>query len=57
MTVMQKFKSMQEFTVEYLNSTLLAKLLLHNCSRAKNTKDFTGSVEWKISAQEAHIQQ
>ena len=39
-TVMQKFKFMQEFTfainVECLHSSLQAKLLMHNCARAKN---------------------
>ena len=42
MTVMQKLKFMQEFTsaidVECLHSSLRAKLLMHNCARAKNAK-------------------
>ena len=42
MIVMQKLKFMQEFTsaidVECLHSSLRAKLLTHNCERAKNTK-------------------
>ena len=40
--VMQKIKFMQEFTsainVECLHSSLQAKLLIHNCARAKNEK-------------------
>ena len=40
MIVMQKLKFMQEFTsvitVECLHSILQAKLLMHNCARAKN---------------------
>ena len=40
--VMQKLKIMQEFTfamnIEWLHSSLQAKLLMHNCTRAKNTK-------------------
>ena len=40
--VMQKLKFMQQFTsaikVEYLHSSLQAKLLMHNCARAKNIK-------------------
>ena len=42
MIVMQKMKFMQEFTsvinVEYLHSSLQAKLLMHNYARAKNAK-------------------
>ena len=42
MIVMQKLKFMQEFTsainVECLHGSLLAKLLMHNCARAKNAK-------------------
>ena len=42
MTVMQKLKFMQEFTsainVECLHSSLQAKLLMHNCARARNAK-------------------
>ena len=42
MVVMQKLKFMQEFTfainVEYLQSSLHAKLLMHNCARAKHSK-------------------
>ena len=42
MIVMQKLKFMQEFTfainVECLHSSFQAKLLLHNCARAKNAK-------------------
>ena len=42
MIVMQKLKFMQEFTsainVECLHSSLQAKLLMHNCTRAKNAK-------------------
>ena len=42
MIVMQKLKVMQEFTsvinVEYLHSSLQAKLLMHNCARAKDSK-------------------
>ena len=40
MIVMQKLKFMQEFTsatnIECLNSSLQAKLLLHNFARAKH---------------------
>ena len=40
MIVMQKLKFMQEFTfainVECLHSSLHAKLLMHNCERAKH---------------------
>ena len=39
---MQKLKFMQEFTfainVECLHSSLYAKLLMHNCARAKHAK-------------------
>ena len=42
MIVMQKIKSMQEFTsafnVECLHSSSQAKLLMHNCARAKMQK-------------------
>ena len=42
MLVMQKLKFMPEFTsaidVECLHSSLRAKLLMHNCARAKNAK-------------------
>ena len=42
MIVMQKFKFMQEFifaiNVECLHSSLHAKLLMHNCARAKHAK-------------------
>ena len=42
MIVMQKLKFMQEFTfainVECLHSSLHAKLLMHNCARAKHAK-------------------
>ena len=42
MIVMQKLKCMQEFilaiNVEYLHSSLHAKLLMHNCTRAKHAK-------------------
>ena len=42
MLVMQKLKFRQEFTsaidVECLHSSLRAKLLMHNCARAKNAK-------------------
>ena len=42
MIVMQKLKFIQEFTfainVECLPSSLRAKLLMHNCARAKNAK-------------------
>ena len=64
MLVMQKIKFMQEFTfaidVECLQSSLHAKLLMHNCARAKHAKtcfcsieDFEISVEWKTSAYDA----
>ena len=43
MIVMQKLKFIQEFTsainVECLHSSLQAKLLMHNCARAKNAKN------------------
>ena len=43
MIVMQKKKIMQEFTsainVECLHSSLQAKLLMHNCTRAKKCKN------------------
>ena len=42
MIVMHKLKFMQEFTsainVECLHISLQAKLLMHNCARAKNAK-------------------
>ena len=42
MIIMQKVKFMQELTsatnVEYLHSSLRAKLLMHNCARAKNAE-------------------
>ena len=42
MKIMQKLKFMQEFTsainLECLHSSLQAKLLMHNCARAKNAK-------------------
>ena len=42
MIVMQKFKFMQEFifaiNIECLHSSLHAKLLMHNCARAKHAK-------------------
>ena len=42
MIVMQKLKFIQEFTmsinVECLPSSLQAKLIMHNCARAKNSK-------------------
>ena len=69
MMVMLKLKLMQEFTsainVEYLHSSLQAKLLMHNCARAKDSKTcfcgkyrmFEGSVVWKISAYDTHIQE
>ena len=42
MLVMHKLKFMQEFTsainVECLHISLQAKLLMHNCAHAKNTK-------------------
>ena len=69
MIVMQKLKFMQEYTfainVECLHSSLHAKLLMHNCARAKHAKtcfcsiikDFESSVGWKISAYDAHIEE
>ena len=48
MIVMQKIKFMQEFTsainVECLHSSLQAKLLMHNCARAKNAKTWCYSI-------------
>ena len=48
MIVMQKIKSMQEFTfainVECLQSSLHAQLLMHNCARAKHTKTCSCSI-------------
>ena len=45
MTVMQILIFLQEFTsafnVECLHSSLQAKLLMHNCARAKNAKKTT----------------
>ena len=40
MIVMQKIKFMQEFTsaIDVECSSLRAKLLMHNCARAKNAK-------------------
>ena len=42
MVVMQKLKLMQEITsaisVQCLHSSLQAKLLMHNCARAKHAK-------------------
>ena len=42
MIMMQRIKFMQEFTfainVECLHSSLPAKLLMHNCARAKHAK-------------------
>ena len=50
MIVMQKLKFMQEFTfainIECLHSNLQAKLLMHNCARAKNAK--TCFVAYKV---------
>ena len=69
MTVMQKLKFMQEFTLaineECLQNKLLAKLLMQGRARAKHAKtrkcsihrDTTGSAEWKLRAQNAHIGQ
>ena len=69
MIVMQNLKFMQEFTfainVEYLQSSLHAKQLMHSYARAKHAKTCFCSiqrtlrvqpVEWKISAYDAHIQ-
>ena len=67
MIVMRKLKSMQTFSFainkDSLHSKLQAKLLnvqLCTCKRCKNmcsVKDFAKSVEWKISAYVAHVQQ
>ena len=69
MIVMQKLEFMREFifaiNVECLHSNLRAKLLMHNCARAKHAKtyfcsikkDFESSVEWKISEYDTHIQE
>ena len=68
MIEMQKLKCMQEFTfainVECLYSSLQERLPKRNCARAEHAKtcfcsikDFESSVEWKISAYDAHIQQ
>ena len=65
---MQKIKFIQEFAfainVGCLNSSLHAKLLMHNCARAKHAKtffvdikDFESSVEWKMNSYNAHIQE
>ena len=66
---MQKLKFKQEFTsainVDCLHCSLQTKLLMHNCARAKNTKacfcsiqrNFESSVEWKIIAYDAYIQE
>ena len=46
--VMQKLKFMHEFTfainVECLHSSLHAKLLMHNCARAKHAKTCFSSI-------------
>ena len=65
---MHNLKLMQELTfavnIECLQSNLLAKLLMHKYARAKHSKHvniaykgFSRSVEWKISAYDAQIQQ
>ena len=55
MIVMQKLKFMQEFTfainVECLHSSLDAKLLMHNCSRAKHAKTCFCSILSILKAQ------
>ena len=55
MIVMQKLKFMQEFTfainVEYLHSSLHAKLLMHNCARAKHAKTCFCSIYRILKAQ------
>ena len=55
MIVMQKLKFMQEFTfaidVECLHSSLRAKLLMHNCARAKNAKTCFCSMLSNLKAQ------
>ena len=55
MIKLQKLKIMQEFTstinVEYLHSSLQAKLLIHNCARAKHAKTCFCSVLRILTAQ------
>ena len=55
MIVMQKLKFKQEFTsafnVECLHSSLKAKLLMHNCARAKNAKTCLCSILSNLKAQ------
>ena len=53
--VMQKIKLMQEFVlaiiVQGLHSSLQAKLLMHNCARAKNAKTCFCSIEINLKVQ------
>ena len=46
--ILQNLKFMKEFTstinVEYLHSSLQAKLLMHNCARAKHAKTYFRSI-------------
>ena len=55
MIVMQKIKFMQEFTfannVECLHSSLHAKLLMHNCARAKDANTCFCSILRILKAQ------
>ena len=52
---MQKLKFMQEFTsaiiIEYLHSSLQAKLLLHNCARINHAKTCFYSILSNLKAQ------
>ena len=52
MKVMQKFKFMQEFTssinVEYLHSSLQAKVSVHNCAHAKMQKHVFVAYNWLV---------
>ena len=52
---MQKLKFMQEFifaiNVECLHSSLHAKLLMHNCARAKHAKTCFCSIQRILKAQ------
>ena len=60
MLIMQKIKFMQEFTFT-INVECLQCITAHVQNMQKhlllNIKDFESSVEWKISAYDAHIQE
>ena len=55
MVVMRKLRFMQEFTfainVQCLHSSLHAKLLTHNCARAKHAKICFCNIKWILYVQ------